>query len=289
MNTKRITNLIFLSFLVAFGTHGQIKTPAASPAGSVSSTVGLTEVKIDYFRPGKKGRAIFGEGDSFLVPYGKIWRTGANGGTIITLSTDAKIGGVDVAAGEYQIVSKPGASSWDVMLITEKIGGNMTKYKEDIVAAKVSATPKKTSSTVERMTFQITDISEDNTTAAIQFAWEDTMFEIPLEVSFHETVMKDITEKTQVNPRNYVAAANYYLNSGENLDQALTWMNQYLAIGDNSAQFWNVHAKAKILAKLGRNKEAIATAKESLKMAKKSDSGDFGYIKRNEDLIASLK
>ena len=117
MNTKRTTNLIALCLLVAFGATAQISTPAPSPGGSVSSTVGLTEVKIDYFRPGVKDRKIFGEGE-VLVPYGQIWRTGANAGTILTLSTDAKIGGSDVKAGEYQIVSMPGADSWDVMLLT---------------------------------------------------------------------------------------------------------------------------------------------------------------------------
>ena len=288
MNTKRTTNLIALCLLVAFGATAQISTPAPSPGGSVSSTVGLTEVKIDYFRPGVKDRKIFGEGE-VLVPYGQIWRTGANAGTILTLSTDAKIGGSDVKAGEYQIVSMPGSDSWDVMLLTERIGGNMANYKEDIVAAKMSAKPMKTASSVERMTFQITDISADNTTANIQFSWENVMFNLPVEVAYHEAVMADIAAKTQVNPGNYVAAATYYLNAGENLEQALEWMDLYLAIGENSGQFWNVHTKAQILAKLGKKKEAIATAEDSLEKAKNFANGDFGYIKRNEDLIKSLK
>lgn len=289
MNTKRFTNLIALSLLVAFGATAQINTPAPSPAGSVSSTVGLTEVTIDYFRPGMKDRKIFGDGRDFLVPYGQVWRNGANGGTILTISTDAKIGGVDVKAGEYQIVSKPGADSWDVMLLTERIGGNMNNYKEEIVAAKVSAKPMKSGSTVERMTFQISDISSDNTTANIQFSWENTTWNIPVEVAYHETVMADIADKTQVNPGNYVAAATYYMNAGENLEQALEWMNLYLAVGENSGQFWNVHTKAQILAKMGKKKEAIATAQDSIEKAKKFEGGDFGYIKRNEDLIKSLK
>lgn len=289
MNTKRITNLIALSLLVAFGATAQISTPAPSPAGSVSSTVGLTDIKIDYFRPGKKDRKIFGAGDDALVPYGQVWRTGANAGTILTLSTDAKIGGADVKAGEYQVVTKPGADSWDVMLLTEKIGGNMSNYKEEIVAAKVSAKPLKTNSTVERMTFQISDISADNTNANIQFSWDNVMVNVPVEVAYHEAVMSDIAAKTQVNPGNYVAAANYYLNAGENLEQALEWMNLYLAEGENSGQFWHVHTKARILAKLGKKKEAVATAQDSMDKAKKAEGGDFGYIKRNEDLIKSLK
>lgn len=289
MNMKKITNLIALSLLVAFGATAQISTPQPSPAGSVSSTVGLTDVKIDYFRPGMKGRQIFGEGSDFLVPYGQIWRSGANAGTIITFSTDVKVGGQDVKAGEYQIVSMPGKDEWQVMLHTEKIGGNMSNYKEESVAAKVTVKPSSTSSSVERMTFQISDISENNTSANIQFAWADVTWNLPIEVSFHETVMKDIASKTQVNPGNYVAAATYYLNAGEDLEQALKWMDMYLAVGENSGQFWNVHVKAQILAKLGKKKEAKAAAEDSMEKAKNWPGGDFGYIKRNQDLIDSLK
>ncbi|MEO9482076.1 MAG: DUF2911 domain-containing protein [Ekhidna sp.] len=286
---KKITNLIALCVLVTFSATAQINTPQPSPAGSVSSTVGLTEISIDYFRPGKKGRDIFGTGDGYLEQFGTVWRTGANAGTIITFSTDVKVGGQDVKAGEYQIVSIPGASEWQVMLHTEKIGGNMGNYKEENVAAKVSVKPAKAMSTIERLTFQITDISADNTSANIQFGWDNVTWSIPVEVNFHDAVMKDIAAKTQVNPQNYTAAANYYLAAGENLEQALEWMNQYLAVGENAGQFWHVHTKAQILAKMGNKKDAIATAKDSMEKAKNFAQGDFGYVKRNEDLIKSLK
>jgi len=289
MNMKRITNLIALSLLVAFGATAQINSPQPSHAGSVSSTVGLTNVSIDYFRPGKKDRQIFGEGSDFLVPFGQVWRTGANSGTIISFDTDVKVAGQDVKAGEYQIVSIPGANEWQVMLHSEKIGGNMSNYDESKVVAKATVKPGGTAGSVERMTFQISDVSADNTSANIHFEWDNVSFKVPVTVSFHETVMKDIAAKTQVNPSNYTAAANYYLNSGENLDQALEWMNMYLAMGENSAQFWNIHTKARILEKMGKKKEAIETAKDSMEKAKNWANGDFGYIKRNQDLIDSLK
>ncbi|MEO9871086.1 DUF2911 domain-containing protein [Ekhidna sp.] len=286
---KRITNLISLCVLVAFGATAQISTPQPSPAGSVSSTVGLTEIKIDYFRPGKKGRDIFGSGDQFLEQYGTVWRTGANSGTIISFSTDVKVAGQDVKAGEYQIVSIPGKSEWQMMLHTEMIGGDMTSYSEDKVAAKATVKTMMSDKVVERMTFQISDISADNTSANIHFAWDNHSFKVPVTVNFHDAVMKDITAKTQVNPQNYTAAANYYLETGENLEKALEWMNSYLAIGKNSGEFWHIHTKARILAKMGNKKEAIATAKDSMEKAKNFERGDFGYVKRNEDLISSLK
>ncbi len=286
---KRITNLIALSLLVIVSATAQIDMPQPSPAGSVSSKVGLTDITIDYFRPGKKGREIFGSGDQALVKYGEVWRTGANGGTIIEFSTDVKVAGTDVKAGKYQIVSIPGENEWQVMFHTEMIGGNMNNYKEENVAAKATVKTMTADNSVERMSFQISDISEDNTSANIHFAWDNRSFKVPVTVDFDETVMNDIAAKTQVNPSNYVQAATYYLAAGKDLEQALEWMNKYLAIGENSGQFWNVHTKARILAALGRKKEAIATAEDSLEKAKNFASGDFGYIKRNEDLIAEVK
>ena len=286
---KSLLSALFLTGLFFFA-DAQINTPIPSPAGSVSSTVGLTDIKIDYFRPGVKGRKIFGSGDQYLEQYGVVWRTGANAGSIITFSTDLKVGGQDVKAGEYQIVSLPGKDEWQVMLLTEKIGGNMTNYKEDIVAAKVTVKPGQTMNTVERLTFQIANISEDNTKADIQFSWANVMLNIPVEVDFEETVMKEIAEKTQVNPGNYLQAAQYYFATGKDLNQALEWVDSYLAVGNNSGQFWNVHLKAQILAKLGKNKEAIATAEDSMKKAKaRGEGNDFGYVKRNEDLTKQVK
>ncbi|MBV6644098.1 MAG: DUF2911 domain-containing protein [Cyclobacteriaceae bacterium] len=269
---------------------GQINTPRPSPAGSVGSTVGLTDVTIEYFRPKVKGRQIFGAGDDFLQPYGQIWRTGANAGTKLTLSTEAKIGGQEVKAGTYLIFTIPDASDWKFMLYSDvSLGGNVAGYKEENEVLRVSAKPEKLSGIVESLTFQISDISEDNTTANIQFSWADVSFKIPISVSFDEVVMKEIAEKTKVNPSNYVQAANYYLTAGKDLDQALEWVTMYLAEGENSKQFWNVHLKARILAKMGKKKEAIETAESSKEMAANFANGDFGYIKRNEDLIAEIK
>jgi len=286
---KRIVLTIFTAFAFTIFTQveAQISTPQPSPAASVSSTVGLTDVQIDYFRPGVKGREIFAEDG--LVPFGQIWRTGANAGTIVSFSTDVTFGGKAVKAGEYQIVTLPGADEWHVMLHTEMIGGNMNNYSEDNVAAKVSVKPSEPMNLVERMTFQITDISADNTKAMIQFSWANVMWSVLLEVNFDKTVMDEIAAKTKVNPQNYVQAANYYYATDKNLDQALEWMNMYLANENTQNQFWNIHLKAQILAKMGKKKEAIATANKSIEVAKASPNGDFGYIKRNQDLIASLK
>ncbi|WP_421877716.1 DUF2911 domain-containing protein [Marinoscillum sp.] len=287
---SKIAKLTLICLLFVTGSAmAQIDTPQPSPAGSVYSKVGLTDVTIDYFRPGVKGRKIFGSGDEFLEQFGEVWRTGANSGSMITFSTDLKVAGQDVKAGEYQIVSIPGKDEWQVMLISEPIGGNESAYDESKAVVKAKVKPAQPMNVVERMTFQITDISADNTKANIQFSWANVMWNLPIEVNYKEQVMKDIAQKTQVNPAVYSQAANFYLSQNMELEKALEYMNKYLAIGENSNQFWNVHTKALILKALGKKKEAIETAKQSMETAKASPNGDFGYVKRNQDLIDSLK
>ncbi len=285
---KRTTTL-FLSLLLTCTmgfVQAQINIPAPSPAGSVSSTVGLTDITIDYFRPGVKGRMIFGEGSDYLQPFGTLWRTGANNGTVLKLSTDVTIAGQKVSAGEYLIFTIPGKDTWRFMLYDDlSIGGNTAAYDADHEVLNVELAPYKTSKLIERLTFQITDISADNTSAMIHMAWENTALDVPVTVDFDEIVMADIASKTQVNPNNYVAAANYYYATDRDLEQALEWIDKGIEANPNA--FWNIHLKAQILAKLGRKEEAIATATKSMETAKASGN-DFGYVKRNQDLIDSL-
>ena len=185
------------------------------------------------------------------------------------------------------LLTIPGKDSWTVIFYKDKsIGGNMTKHKDEDDQVKVTVKPTSLTEAVEALTFNISDISEDNTTAAIQLAWANTSVKVGITVNFDDVVMESIKKNTAVNERNYVAAANYYFNNGKDLEQALAWMNMYLE--NHSKEFWNIHTKAKILAKMGNKKEAKATANESLELAKASEGGDFGYIKRNEDFIKSL-
>ena len=269
------------------GANAQITTPAASPAGSMFSKVGLTDITIDYFRPKVKGRKIFGEGDDYLLPFGQLWRSGANSGTIINISTDIKVEGQDLPAGEYMLLTIPGKDSWTVIFYKDKsIGGTMSDHKDEDNQLKVTVKPTKLTEAVETLTFNISDISEDNTTASIELAWENTSVKVGITVSFDEDVMEQIKKNTVVNDRNFVIAADYYLTNGKDLEQALKWMNMYL--DNHPKEFWNIHTKAQILAKMGKKKKAKATANQSLELAKASERGDFGYIKRNEDLLKTI-
>ncbi|MBX2966779.1 MAG: DUF2911 domain-containing protein [Cyclobacteriaceae bacterium] len=281
--------LLTLMLLVVFAAsaEAQIQTPAASPAASVSTTVGLTEVKINYSRPKLKGRKIFGEGKDFMHPYGEMWRTGANAGTVISFSDDVKVEGKAIKKGDYLLLTIPGATEWTIILYSDpSIGGNTAAYDQAKDAVRLTAKPTKLTNPVETFTVNITDISDDNTKANIEVSWENTAVKFGITVDYDSKVMKSIEAGTRVNPGNYVAAANYYFENGKDLKKALEWITVGIESGNPDA-FWNIHTKAKIQHALGDYAGAIATAQQSRDKAKAAAS-DFGYVKLNEDLIAKI-
>jgi Protein of unknown function (DUF2911) len=280
-------NLLTIALIaVCLMAGAQIQTPSASPAATVTTVVGLTDVKITYSRPRMKGRKIFGEGETFLTPYGKIWRTGANSGTRISFSDDVKIEGIAVPKGEYMILTWPGASEWTVSLYKDvTLGGNTDGYKEENDAAKFKVKSEKLTERVETFTMNIADIADNSQSAKVQIAWENTSVKFTVTVDFDSKVMKSIEEGTKVNPNAYAAAASYYFENGKDLKKALEWMN--LAVAANPQAFWNMHTKAKIQKALGDKVGAIATAGLSRAEAQKQNNND--YVKMNDDLIKSLK
>ena len=180
MMTRNITILLLLAavLLPAADLFAQDE-PQPSPAGSVSTTVGLTNVTIEYFRPKMKGRKIFGDGDDFLVPYGKMWRTGANSGSIISFSDDVTVEGQDIPAGKYTIFTIPSDGDWVVTFYKDtKIGGYVSRYKDDEELTRFTVSTGKKAETVQTLTFAITDISDDSTSAYVEFSWENTSFKL---------------------------------------------------------------------------------------------------------------
>ncbi|MCZ8216910.1 MAG: DUF2911 domain-containing protein [Cyclobacteriaceae bacterium] len=281
---KLLFAILFVAILTA---EAQVQTPQPSPSATVSTVVGLTDVKIDYARPRTKGRKIFGEGADVLVPNGKIWRTGANNGTKITFSDEVTVEGTKVAKGEYLLFSWPGASEWTVSLYKDlSIGGNTDGYKADNEVAKFKVKPGKLTEKVDMFTMNITDLSDDSKTAKIEIAWENTSVKFGIAVDYDAKVMKSIETATKVAPANYANAAIYYAENGKDLNQALTWINE--AIKANPKAFWYIHQKAKIQAKAGDVKGARETANESIRLAKENGN-DFGYVKMNEDFLKTLK
>lgn len=281
---KKILFAILLTS--GFIAQAQVQTPSQSPAGSTSTVVGLTDIRIDYFRPRVKGRKIFGSDASALVPYGTIWRTGANSGTKITFSDDVKVEGKSVPKGEYLIFTWPGETEWAITLYSDiSLGGQTNRYDKAKEVARFNVKSQKLAEKVETLTFNIGDISDDSKTGKVQLAWENTSVKFTVAVDYDAKVMKSIEANTTVNPNNYFSAAVYYLETGRDLKQALAWIN--IAAEANPDAFWVLHQKAKIQKGLGDKAGAKATATASLEAAKKAENVD--YQKMNQELIASLK
>lgn len=283
------TLLIVAMAVMAMVSEGQIQTPSASPAGSVSSTIGLTEVKIEYFRPRLKGRKIFGAKD-VMYPHGTIWRTGANSGTKISFSDDVKVENIDVPKGEYLIFTWPGAGEWTVSLYKDlEIGGNTQAYDATKEAAKFKVKTKKLAEKVETFTISIDDIAADNKTGKVTLAWENTAVPFTIAVDYDSKVMKAIEAMsagdTKASPGAYFQAAVYYLETGRDMKKALEWIN--IALESNPNAYWMLHQKAKIQKALGDKKGAIETANASLNKAKAEKNKDYQTM--NEDLLKSLK
>lgn len=267
-----------LALLLTISTYAQIDTPAPSPGASIEQAVGLTEIAVDYSRPSMKGRTIFAADG--LVPFGKVWRTGANSATKITIGQDAKMGGAEVAAGSYAVLTKPTAKEWTFMLYPYE-SGSWGSYVEKEPAATFSVATKKTGMTVESFTIGVNNLTSNS--ATVDFMWENTMVSVPVEVEVHEQVMSAI-KRTMAGPssNDYFRAASYMHDSGTDLATALEYIQK--ANDTEEPRFWMVRREALILADLDRKQEAIAAAKRSLALAK--EAGNDDYVRMNEKSIA---
>lgn len=264
--------------LVSLGMMAQVQAPASSPFAKHEQQVGLTNVTLEYSRPSAKGRTIFAEDG--LVPYGKIWRTGANSATKITFGDDVKVGGKELKAGSYAVLTIPNAKSWDVMFYPYETG-NWGSYVEMEPAATVKAeVTKMTPVYVETFDFFLDDLTANG--ASIGFVWADTYAGLQLEVNTDAMVMKSI-EQTLAGPtvNDYYAAGAYYHDSGKDLEKALEWVQK--ATKSGTPRYWQVRKESLILADLGRYKDAVAAAKQSLELAK--EAGNDDYIRMNEKSI----
>jgi hypothetical protein len=266
------------SLILLAGQAQNIKTPAPSPTQTLKQDLGIGSVELSYSRPGMKGRKIFGD----LVPYGQIWRTGANQATTLTFSDDVIIGGTKVAAGKYGFVTIPDKSEWTLILTKQLDITNPTAYKQENDVVRVKAKPMTVATPVESFTMQFANVKP--TGADLQITWDNVAVNMPIDTDLDKKVMKQIDDAMNKDNRPYFQAAMYYLESGKDLNQALTWFDK--AVEQNPTAFWIHHQRANALAKLGRKQEAKQSAQKSMELAKQQNNQD--YVRLNEKLLATL-
>jgi hypothetical protein len=276
--------LVFPSRLSAQTTA--VNFPAASPACTLKQRVGLTDIEIVYSRPGVKDRTIFGG----IVPYGQVWRTGANQATKVTFSTPVKLEGIDIPAGTYALFSIPGESEWTIIINKNaaQFGAFQYNQKDDLVRFKV--TPVTLAESIETFTIEFNHIRDES--AVLNLVWNKTVVPIHLTVDVTGKLVPQI-EAAMASPEKkqngfYFQAATFYYNHDLDLKKALDWVNAGLA--DNPRIAYELqHLKAQILAKEGDKAGAIAAAKQSTELAIKAEGASSSFVKMNQDLISSLQ
>lgn len=268
-----------------FAQAPKIDFPAPSPAATLKQRVGLTEIEINYARPGVKGRTIFGG----LEAYGKVWRTGANSATKISFSTPVKLAGTPVAAGSYELFTIPGENEWTIIIhkAMSQWGAYTYDAKNDI--ARVTVKPVTLDTPVETFTIDVNDLRDES--ATLNLIWEKTRVPVKIEVDVATTLVPQIEAAMAAEGKKsnglYFSAAQFYFDHDIDLKKALAWINA--ATTNDKPAFYMVHLKARILAKLGDKPAAIAAARQSSELAVAVEGPKSGFVKMNQDIIDSLK
>lgn len=277
---KTITGAVAIAALTSTSLNAQLKVPAPSPSGTVKQAVGLSDITIDYSRPGVKNRVIFGD----VVPFGKVWRTGANAATKITFGEDVKVEGNAVAAGTYAIYTVPNKDSWEVMLYKDlTLGGNVADYKKENELLRFTVKPKALTDKVETFTIDVADVTASS--ANIELNWEKTRVSFNVVSDIDSKIMKSIETNVINDNRPYFQAASYYYDNNKDLAKASEWVDK--AIASNPKAFWMVMLKAKIQAKQNDKKGAVASAEKVITLATEAKNDD--YVAMAKKLIAENK
>lgn len=278
------TCMLVLASFAMIPLYGQINVPDLSPRCQMVQSIGFGTVKVDYSRPSMNKRVVFGE----LVPFGQIWRTGANKATLITFSEDVFLNDHEVSKGTYSLFTIPGEKVWTIILNrnTNLWGSYNYDKAEDYLRFEVKTAKLKDH--VESFTIDIGE--HTRTTANIMMSWENTLVKFKIGTNADQTVVAEIEGKLD-NPmvevaNTYYAAANYYLDTHRDIDKAMTWVNKSMEIGGEDG--YKLLLKAKIYAEKGQYQKAIQHARKTIDMAS-MDANQKNLVIAAEKLVDKWK
>ncbi|ASZ12808.1 DUF2911 domain-containing protein [Chitinophaga pendula] len=255
-----------------------LKTPAPSPAQTIKQDFALSSVEVSYSRPAIKGRTVMGD----LVPYGKVWRTGANNATTITFGEDVIFGGTPVKAGKYGLLTIPGQREWTVILSKSLDVTSPSAYKQENDVVRVKVAPVEMPFAVESFMINFDEISADKMT--MMLLWDRILVPVEIKAEIDGKIAAAIDAAMKGDKKPYFQAAMFYMETGRDKKQALAWLDA--AAKENPKAFWVFHNKAKLQAAMGDKAGAKATALQSIELAKAAGNDD--YVALNNKLIATL-
>ena len=276
---KKLFLLASASYIFFSSEAQQLTTPQPSPTANIKQNFALSNIEISYSRPGVKGRKIFGD----LVPYGKVWRTGANNATTITFGEEVMIGSKKVAAGKYGLLTIPGATEWTFIITKQLDVTSPAAYKEDQDVVRVKAKPETIPFSIETMMINVDNIKSNS--CVIGLAWDNVYASFEVTSDVDSKVMEQIKGSMENDNRPYFAAALYYIDNGKDLNKAVEWLDK--AYAQNPEAFWVLYQKARAQKMLGKKSDALATSNKSMEIAKKAKNDD--YVALNEKLQKEMK
>jgi Protein of unknown function (DUF2911) len=275
---KKALFILSIVLTAAFTNAQTLTTPQPSPTQTIKQNFGVGSIELIYSRPAKKDRKIMGD----LVPFGKVWRTGANAATTLTFSDDVTIGGKEVKAGKYGLLTIPDAGKWTIIISKDATVNQPANYKEENDVVRVMANTVALPTAVENFTINFADIT--GSSCNVQLMWENTSVQFAITTGTDAKVMGQIDNLMNKDNKPYFNAAAYYYDNGKDLKQALSWVNK--ALETNKEAFWMYLLKARILKKTGDvagSKAAATLCKDFATKAKNDD-----YVKMATDLLGGM-
>jgi Protein of unknown function (DUF2911) len=278
-NVKQILTIALLA-TANLATNAQLKLPAPSPSQTVKQAFGLSEVTVEYSRPGVKNRVVFGD----VVSFGKVWRTGANGSTKITFGDDVKVEGKEVKAGTYALYTIPNKDAWKIMLYSDvTLGGNVEEYDATKEVAAFTVKTSKLNDRVETMNINMADMTLK--TMNLEIVWENTKVALAISTDIDTKIMKNIESTIVKDNRPFYQAATYYYENDKDMKLATEWVDK--AMANNPKAYWIAMLKAKIALKNKDTKGAMAAAELCKTLA--TEDKDDAYVKQAVKFLADMK
>ena len=251
--------------------------PQASPKARVEQQVGLTGFTVEYASPGVKGRTVFGG----LVPYGEVWRAGANEATTLTATRDFQLGDQKVPAGTYALFTIPGEKSWTVILNSNTKTWGSYGYDQKLDVARIEVKPETLATSRERMTFLFSDTTHGS--ANLDLEWDKVRVRLPISVDTNAHVAANISRAVDEAWMPHYASARWHLENGGDLKEALRFIDASIAVKPTWSNEW---VRAQILAKSGKKKDAVKSAKAAQRLGKGERVYESFYKKPIEAAIS---
>ncbi len=276
---KKLLTVFIFTFNFSMAVFTQIKIPPPSTTQFIKQEFGFGIIELTYSRPEAKGRKIFGD----LVPYSKMWRTGANAATKIFFSDTVEIAGKKIDTGTYVLYTIPGVDKWEIILNKGINNWGIDGYNENEDVLHFKIAPQKARGNTENFTMQFSEVTAER--CNLQLIWEKTLVSIPITTSIKERLKKQIEAALKSDVKPYWQAAQYYKDYENNLSKALDNVNK--AIAENEKAYWMWHYQAKLQAEMGDKVAAKISANKSIELAVIAKNDD--YVKLNKDLLKSIK